>query len=445
MAGRKSWVDVGALIRPGKLTELFSTMLVEDDKTAVLPVQAPPQVSPDKTAVLPAQAPAVAPNQTAVLPGQAPSPQAAAPSAPAQSPFRAWPAIPKMGEVDGSEPSLASRTRPDLPSSADRQQNFVSSYLDPQATNNSLRKHNGSSNVVFHGQMSNGQGYVAKPHEGIGHRDRFHPDENKRMNDDTFQALKADAPGNAARHDATYSLMSAMGAHHMVTPGMQSNMHGRHQFKGPDPDEDDDEQKRLTMASHHAGGLAHVQEFVKDAQPLSAASPEQLDQVDAEHRLHGAVAHLLMGNGDGHGGNVMLHKSGHPVLIDHDITLGSSQARAYKEHFGKDSIRSVFAPGGPLDYQAKLPKDETGKVIPVGTNFPPRMKETLQRAAEGYFSPTGEGNLGLSDVDHAALQKNARELLSHGVEGTLARRHDIDAEARAKKAEKAARLAKEQS
>jgi hypothetical protein len=265
------------------------------------------------------------------------------------------------------------------------------------------------------------------------------------MDDETFQALKADAPGNAQRHDATYSIMSAMGAHHMVTPGMQANMHSRHQFKGPDPDDGDDEQKRLTMASHHAGGPAHVQEFLKDAQPLSAASPEQMDNVDAEHRLHGVVAHLLFGNGDGHGGNVMLHKSGHPVLIDHDITLGSSKARAYKELYGKDVIRSVFAPGGRLDYQEKLPKDDSGKVVPVGTDFPPRMKETLERVVDGYYSSSGEGGLGLSANDYKELEKNARSLLLYGVEGTLDRRYDVDAEARAKKAEKAARLSREQS
>ena len=76
-------------------------------------------------------------------------------------------------------------------------------------------------------------------------------------------------------------------------------------------------------------------------------------------------------------------------------------------------------------------------MIPVGTNYPPRMAETLRRAAEGYYS-SGSGKLGLSAPDNAALQKNARELLSYGLEGVLSRRHDIDASNNAIEAQKQA-------
>jgi len=435
----RSWIDPATILAPGKAAKLLS------------------EIAADKTAVLPSQAPGLAVQNAPVAPaadvgqgarGSAPPPQIGVPPPPAAPVSPAAPKpiqfqqVPRMTELPGQEPSLAARARPDLPTAAERHQGFVGSYSDPQAMNKSLRQHGkGSLNVVFHGQLANGGGYIAKPHEGIGHRDRFRPDEAQRMNDETFQSLKNDAPANAERHNATYDLMSAMGAHHMVAPGMQANMHGAHQFKGASPDEMDTDEKRLTMAKHHAGGLAHVQEFIPDTTPVNQASPEQLNQVDSEHRLHGLVSHLLMGNGDAHSANVLLHKSGHPVLIDHDITLGSSQAQAYKEHFGKPSIRSVFAPGGALDYQAKMPKDANGQPMPVGTNYPPRMAEVLNRAAEGYYSK-GPGALNLSPQDHAVLQQNARDLLSHGLEGTLSRRHDIDAEQRAKKAEKVARLKK---
>jgi hypothetical protein len=231
--------------------------------------------------------------------------------------------------------------------------------------------------------------------------------------------------------------MSAMGAHHMVVPGMTTNMHGRHQFKGPDPGPEDDDRKRLTMAAHHAGGLAHVQEFVPGAVNVNHATPEQLAKVDPEHRLHGMIGHLLFGAQDAHGGNVMLHPSGHPVMIDHDLTLGSPQADATKAKYGKDSFMSVFSPGSPLDYQANLPKDEKGQVIPVGTNFPPRMKETLSRVAEGYYSQ-GPGKLDMSPKDLAALQLNARQLLTHGLEGTLERKHDMGTELNARLVQKQA-------
>jgi hypothetical protein len=337
--------------------------------------------------------------------------------------------MPRRSEVAHDEPSLASRTRPDLGSPDERHRAFHDAYHDKNARNKTLRQHNkGSLNVVFHGNMESGHQYIAKPHEGIGHRDLDHLDQN------TLQSLKAEAPDFGRRHDAKYELMSAMGAHHMVVPGVTTNMHGRHQFKGPDPDEGDDPRKRLTMAAHHANGLAHVQEFVPGAVNVNHATPEQLAKVDHEHRLHGVISHLLFGAQDGHGGNVMIHPAGHPVLIDHDLTLGTPQAAMTKQKYGKDAFLSVFSPGSPLDYQATLPKDSAGQVIPVGTNFPPRMRETLERAAEGYFAK----NLDLSPADHAELQKNARQLLSYGLEGTLERKHDMGSELNGRLAQKQA-------
>lgn len=434
MSGRKSWLNPSDLLKPGRLAALFS----EDDKTSVLPV------APGKT-------PALGglgvhhepdPNVLAAMDAERAAVDAAARNRlastdhpPASSPpphVAQWSPMPKKSEVAHDEPSLASRTRPDLASPADRHKSFHDAYHDRNAANKSLRQHQkGSLNVVFHGQMNSGHQYIAKPHEGIGHRDL------DTMSPETLRGLKDDAVHAGNRHDATYELMSAMGAHHMVVPGVTTNMHGRHQFKGPDPDADDDPKKRMTMAAHHAGGLAHVQEFVPGAVNVHDATQDQLDKVDSEHRLHGMVSHLLFGAQDGHSNNVMIHPEGHPVMIDHDMTLATPQAEVNKAVFGKETLRSAFAPGSKLDYQAKLPKDSSGQVIPVGTNFPPRMKETLQRVVEGYYG-SGHGHLGLPDKDHAALQKNAHELLLYGVEGVLGRRHDIDADMRAKKAAKEA-------
>jgi hypothetical protein len=430
MSGRKSWLNPGDLLKPGRLAALFPRWVSEDDKTSVLPA------TPAD-----AKTPALGRIGQGVHADPDPDTVAADDAARGGSTFKAavhephvaqWTPMPKKSEVAHDEPSLASRTRPDLPSPADRHKAFHDAYHDRNATNKSLRQHQkGSLNVVFHGQMNSGHQYIAKPHEGIGHRDL------DTMPPETLRGLKDDALAAGTRHDATYELMSAMGAHHMVVPGVTTNMHGRHQFKGPDPDADDDMKKRMTMAAHHAGGLAHVQEFVPGAVNVHHASPEQLDKVDAEHRLHGMVSHLLFGAQDGHSSNVMIHPEGHPVMIDHDMTLATPQADVNKAVFGKEMIRSVFTPGSKLDYQAKLSKDSSGQVIPVGNNFPPRMRETLQRVAEGYYGK-GDGTLGLSDKDHTALQKNARELLLYGVEDTLARRHDIDADMRAKKAAKEA-------
>jgi hypothetical protein len=416
MASRKSWMNTAELLKSDGLRKLFPRLVFEDDKTQVLGrvgqgVSVADKMEPDTGAPrTPVDAPAAAPKP-------APPPHVAK-----------WTPMPRRSEVAHDEPSLASRVRPDLGSPDERHQSFLNAYHDKNAVNKTLRQHNkGSLNVVFHGNLESGHQYIAKPHEGIGHRDLDQLDPH------TLASLRAEAPDFGRRHDAKYELMSAMGAHHMVVPGVTTNMHGRHQFKGPDPDDDDDYRKRLTMAAHHANGLAHVQEFVPGAVNVNHATPEQLDTVDHEHRLHGIVSHLLFGAQDGHGGNVMIHPAGHPVLIDHDLTLGTPQAALTKEKYGKDAFMSVFSPGGPLDYQAKLPKDSSGQVIPVGTNFPPRMRETLERAAEGYFA-----DLDLSPADHAELQKNARQLLSYGLEGTLERKHDMGAELNARLAQKQA-------
>lgn len=413
MSGRKSWLNPSDLLKSGRLAALF-----EEDGTRPLG-----RIGKGVSATIAADDGAPR--------GGSVQPDAAATVAPNPH-VSQWTPMPKKAEVAYDEPSLATRTRPDLVSPADRHKAFHDAYHDRAATNKSLRQHKkGSQNVVFHGQMNSGHQYIAKPHDGIGHRDL------DTLDPAHLQAMNADAMDAGNRHDATYELMSAMGAHHMVVPGVTTNMHGRHQFKGPDPDADDSPSKRLTMAAHHAGGLAHVQEFVPGAVNVAQASPEQLDKVDHEHRVQGMISHLLFGAQDGHTENVMIHPAGHPVMIDHDQTLGTPQADANKEEFGKDALRSAFAPGSKLDYQAKLPKDSAGQVIPVGTNFSPRVKETLSRVAEGYYGK-GPGALGLSEKDHAALQKNARELLLYGVEGVFDRRHDIDAGERAKKAAKVA-------
>jgi hypothetical protein len=409
MTTRKSWMDTADLLKPGRLTRILPRWHMEDDKTQVLGrigkgVSAP-EPEPDTGA----------PRTPVDQQGNVPAPKA--PPLGAQ-----WSPMSRRSEVAHDEPSLASRTRPDLASPDERYQAFSGAYHDPGAINRTLTPHNkGSLNAVFHGDLESGHQYIAKPFEGIGQRDL------DKLDPHTLASLKAEAPDFGRRHDATYELMSAMGAHHMVVPGATTNMHQPNQIAGAGGE----------AAAQHAGGLAHVQEFVPGAVNVNHATPDQLDKVDAEHRLHGMVSHLLFGAQDGHGGNVIIHPSGHPVMIDHDLTLGSPQAAMTKEKYGKDSFMSVFSPGSPLDYQAKLPKDELGNVIPVGTNFPPRMKETLQRAAEGYYAK-GAGKLDLSPADQAELQKNARQLLSYGLEGTLSRKHDMGQELNARLANKQA-------
>jgi hypothetical protein len=270
--------------------------------------------------------------------------------------------------------------------------------------------------------MHGGSSFISKPHESAA---EHHEPEHW-----------------GKRHEATYALAAAMGAHHMVLPGFESKFHDHDQMDKADrspvhPDDEDlahegdfDKEgkqvgppKRLTMARFHAGKKTHVVQHEPNHTIVGDATEEQLAGVDHDHRLHGMVMHLLQSNGDGHEDNVMIHGSGHPILIDHDLSFSSAHTQGGKQKHGKTVVRSVFSPGGKLDYTANAPKGKDGKAVPVGTEFPERIKKTLEWVADGGHSTKGKQHMGLSDEDAAELRQNAMELLEHGLEGTLERRH----------------------
>jgi len=321
-----------------------------------------------------------------------------------------------MGEYHHDEPSLATKTRPDLGTAADRHKAFKEGYHDKDHHAERMRHRRGSSSIVFHKKMSNGHESIVKPLEGAGGGRRAVgiPDDGSFHEPDRW----------SSRHQAKYNVMAAMGAHHMVVPGMAANVHKRDRLHNRilDPAVEDGDHDQLNFAGHtkahsmgayYAGKNAHVMEFAGNTRPMHQLDESELDSVDYEHRLHGVVSHMLFGNGDGHEGNILIHDSGHPVLIDHDLTLGSHQGKMFKEAHGKKTIRSQFAPGGLLDYQAKMPKD----ITTVGSNYPPRMMATLKSIAEGTFEH------GLSESDATVLREHAQELLSKGLEGALEDRH----------------------
>ena len=322
----------------------------------------------------------------------------------------------KHAEYEHDEPSLAAKARPDLGGPQERHKSFREGYEDKEHKADRLRHIRGSSSHAFHKMMSNGHQSVVKPLEGAGggRRALGLPDDGSFHEPDKW----------SSRHDAMYGVMSAMGAHHMVVPGMAGRVHGRDRLHSriPDPSADDGDFDQLnfeghtkahTMGASYAGKDAHVTEFAGNSRPMHQLSPEELEGVDFEHRLHGIVSHVLFGNADGHEGNILIHDSGHPILIDHDLTLDSHHGKTHAKKFGKKTVRSQFAPGGLLDYRAKLPEN----MKTVGSNFPPRMMQTLKSIAEGTFKH------GLSKGDADALRANAQELLSGGLEGALEGRH----------------------
>jgi len=321
------------------------------------------------------------------------------------------------------EPSLAEKTRQDLSAGHERHGTFHEGYHKDEQGVRSIRHLRGrSSNRVFHGQMHGGASFISKPHESAS--EDHEPEHWGR------------------RHEATYALASAMGAHHMVLPGFESKFHDDDQIDQaerhiPHPDEDDLAHegevnkdgrlvvppKRFTMPRFHAGKKTHVVQHEPNHVTVGDATDEQLAGVDHEHRLHGMIMHLLQSNGDGHEDNVMIHGSGHPILIDHDLSFASEHTRGGRQKHGKTVIRSVFSPGGKLDFTANAPKGDDGKPLPIGTEFPERIMKTLKWLALDGHSQKGKHNMGLSKEDAKELATNAQELLKHGLEGVLERRH----------------------
>lgn len=250
----------------------------------------------------------------------------------------------------------------------------------------------GSLNTVLRGQMHDGTNVIVKPHDELSvQSDRWH-----------------------SRHDAVHRILTHMGASHMVSPAIDTNLHSSARMP----------KDAATIGMEHGGKKAFVTAAI-DGVNLHAAHPDDINAIDGEHRLHGLVTHILSGNADGHPGNVMVSHGPdgkpHPVLIDHDLTFNSGQDLIHPRTGGAlppekpKSLLSVFAPGNTLDYRHKMGE--------VGTNFPPRMKKTLEWLAAGGHRHSKHGITSLKDDDADVLQQHAQELLTHGLEGTLARRH----------------------
>lgn len=331
--------------------------------------------------------PAQSPSATATTKAERPSPpavlQPAAKIPKIRDPHADVDHPPSKHEAFGHEtPSLRERARPNMIPFDERHEDFHQRYHAKGASLKKIEHLPGSANSVFHGKMDDDTQYIMKPHGG---------------------AAGGFAPEDwGKRHGAVVRLMSHMGAEHMVTPGMNSAAHASDMIPGSHPSK---ELAGGRSAHSHAGGKAFITEFASNTVKTGRATSAQLDGVDGEHRLMGIVAHLMTHNSDGHGGNVLIDEEhGHPVIIDHDLTMALGEKRG--------EIRSVFLPGGLLDYQAKLGK--------VGKNFPHRIKKTLEWLSGGghYHEEMG---LDVERKDGDLMQRMASNMLNHGLEGALKR------------------------
>ena len=335
----------------------------------------------------------------------------------------------KFGSFESDEPTLAEKMGYERHGGASRAVKLHDSFHDPKHHSHSVRHLRGtgtthSSTHVFHGKMSNGAEYIAKPHESV-------------------MEAGFDREDIEALHNATFGFLSMAGAHHMASAGLThksdapSTFHGEskhpetgktlYRLRGnhPEPEDSDYEHdKHLTIAAYHSGKRAHVQEFIPGAVDVRRAAledPGKLDAIDGHHRMLGMIAHVLFDNFEG-GHNVMV-ANGHPVLIDHDLSLESDYNKRYSELDASGektvrSIRSVFSPGSALDYTKHYPDG-------VGTDFPPEVQKALDFIArDGFSDPDGEhGHLAKKPKHAEALKRNAKLLALHGLEGAMERKN----------------------
>jgi hypothetical protein len=269
----------------------------------------------------------------------------------------------------------------------------------------------GSANAVLHLKTTTGQQYVAKPYEPA--IDSGHQPERW-----------------ASRNAAAANALAAMGAGHMAP----ANFHGT--IHGPDRVDSRINQRK---GEQFLGRDAHIASFAHGAIHAHEVPEEMLDKVDGEHRLVGLIHHTLFGNSDGSHKNVLIDaEHGHPVLIDHDITLNSLHQAHHRYHDENNpdrfpAVKSIFAPGEDLDYSKGIHTDpitgEKKELGQVGTDFKkinPRMHSLLTWiAAGGHNASPEQGGWGLTPDDASILQGNATDLLTHGLEGTLAKRRMI--------------------
>ncbi len=290
----------------------------------------------------------------------------------------------------------------------------------------SVRNFGGGANPIFHGQTDDNQHYVMKPLSG---------------------GLKSHEPEHwVARNQASNRIYDAMGKSHLGTETFQANVPTQDQMTGNKKilpaDSDDSPEKQNNMHITHAGQPALVSKSAvqglapQDVTHAGRATPEQLAKISGHDRLGSLVNHVLMGNRDASHKNVLINTKGnHPINIDSDVSLAhrgwtpesgeaepdSDSNPVYHNPENKPEIMSVYSPGEDLDYRKGNVSDQNGdrEQGEVGTNYPEHIHNSIKLAAAGKLGH------GLSQDDHAHLMSNANDLLNHGLEGTLRRRHVV--------------------
>ena len=159
-----------------------------------------------------------------------------------------------------------------------------------------------------------------------------------------------------------------------------------------------------------------------------AGKDRRLDKVRGKDCVRGAVADVLIGNIDRHGGNVLVTEKGRVQFIDHDsaLTSGNSSKSTETRINGPavGGVNSIFLPqtkygqkvkGTPLEVF-----DYTKHVGEIGKRYPRELKRVIGKISR--MEPKDiEKKYGAGERESRALKQRAEWMRTLGFEDALAR------------------------
>jgi hypothetical protein len=208
-------------------------------------------------------------------------------------------------------------------------------------------------------------------------------------------AIKNPGPGKTdeevRRHTAAGRIASAIGCDDMVVPCDMVEL-----------------KKGAGDVSKETGERVMVTKWATDSVPCSAASGAALSKVDGDSRLRGALIHYLTDESDGIARNSLVSDDGKITMLDHSKMF----AKFFVGKKNMDHSRSIFYPGGSLDYQKKTGPMKSVKDLPPGLF---KMVDDLAKMSVTELADF----LGLSSDEAKLVAEKVETLVKHGLDEAI--------------------------
>lgn len=208
-------------------------------------------------------------------------------------------------------------------------------------------------------------------------------------------AVKNPGPGKTdeevRRHTAAGRIACAIGCDDMVVPCDMVKL-----------------EKGVGDVSKESGQRVMVTQWAKESVPCSAASGEVLSKVDGESRVKGALIHYLTDESDGIARNSLVSDDGKITMLDHSKMF----AKFFVGKKNMDHSRSIFYPGGSLDYKSKIGPMKSVKDLPPGLF---KMVDDLAKMSVSDLASF----LGLKPEEAKLISEKIETLVKHGLDEAI--------------------------